>query len=42
MKRDDFRSKIDSKPPLNDKTERENLERKKLGRTYFKEKMRSN
>jgi len=28
MKRGDFRSKIDSKPPLNEETRRENLERK--------------
>jgi len=28
MKRDDFRSKIDSKPPLYEETKRENLERK--------------
>jgi len=28
MKRGDFRSIIDPKPPLNEETERENLERK--------------
>jgi len=28
MKRGDFRSRIDPKPPLNENTERENLERK--------------
>jgi len=28
MKRCDFRSRIDPKPPLNEETERENLERK--------------
>jgi len=29
MKRGDFRSRIDPKPPFNEETERENLERKK-------------
>jgi len=28
MKRGDFRSRIDPKPPLNEETQRENLERK--------------
>jgi len=28
MKMSDFRSKIDPKPPVNEETERENLERK--------------
>jgi len=32
MKRGDFRSKIDQKPPFNEKFRRENLERKKLRR----------
>jgi len=31
MKRGDFRSRIDPKPPLNEETVKENLERKKLG-----------
>jgi len=30
MKRGDFKSKIDSKSPLNEETERENLKEKKL------------
>jgi len=32
MKRDDFRSRIDPKPPLNEETVRKNLEMENYGR----------
>jgi len=37
MKKGGFRSRIDPKPPLNEKTGRENLERKKLGSACWRE-----
>jgi len=37
MKKGDFRSRIDPKPPLNEETGKKKLERKKLGPTCWRE-----